>query len=364
MTLKNDALNTLGELFLVGFNGLELSQETSHFLSQARIGGVILFSHNFENPGQMAELTNQIQECRSELPLWVSVDHEGGKVQRFRKGFTRIPDAIAIGSMNSPKLSFEISEIMAKELKTVGVNLNFSPVGDIATNPKNPVIGNRAFGTSEGTVSKMSSAFVRGHLVSGVQPCVKHFPGHGDTSTDSHYALPRVDTTLEVLEQRELLPFIKAFKSKCGMVMTAHIIVSKVDPKVPATLSATILQGILRKKLKFTKVIVSDDMEMKAITSHFGAEDAPRMAVQAGCDLLIYRTEQAARIGYEALRKAIENETLSSDRVLEAAQRCQSLKREILLPYQPTVVADLSRTLNIKKHQDLIQLVSITQNNT
>ncbi len=353
------SLQSLGELFIMGFKGLELEPETSQFISKARIGGVILFSHNYENPAQIAELSNEIQECRADLPLWVAVDHEGGKVQRFRKGFTRIPDAAAIGEMRSPKLTFEISELIAKELKAVGVNLNFCPIADIATNPKNPVIGVRSFGSTEKTVSQMASAMVRGHLVSGVQPCLKHFPGHGDTNTDSHFALPRVDTPLETLLKREMVPFLKGFRAKCGMVMTAHIIVSKVDPKVPATLSRIILQDILRGQLGYDKVIVSDDMDMKAIAGHFGAEDAPRLALEAGCDQLIYRTEATARFAYEALRKDLETGKLKPERVLESVARVRSLKKSIFSPYRPSRVSDVSKTIGISAHQEIVERVKV-----
>jgi beta-N-acetylhexosaminidase len=133
------ALKALGQLFMVGFNGIEVSDETSAFLSQANIGGVVLFTPNYENPGQLAELINQVQECKSgDLPLWIAADYEGGRVQRFRKSFTRIPEATTIAAINSPKLTFELAELMAKELKAVGVNVNFAPVADINTNPKNP----------------------------------------------------------------------------------------------------------------------------------------------------------------------------------------------------------------------------------
>jgi beta-N-acetylhexosaminidase len=196
MALLDEAKKRLGELFIVGFAGLELSDDTAAFLSQAGIGGVILFAHNYESPAQVAELINRVQQCRAQLPLWIGVDQEGGRVQRFKKPFTLIPSAEKVAACGSPKLAFELGEMIGKELKAVGVNLNFCPVADINTNPKNPVIGARAYGSDEEQVSKYVTALVRGMLVSKVQPCVKHFPGHGDTSTDSHFALPRVSTSL------------------------------------------------------------------------------------------------------------------------------------------------------------------------
>lgn len=356
MTSRNDAIESIGELLLTGFQGLELSDESAAFISQSKLGGVILFGHNYENPAQVAELTNQIHELAGSLPLWVSVDQEGGKVQRFKKGFCKIPPAGSIGATNSPKLTFEIAEVIAQELKAVGINLNFCPVADIHTNPKNPVIGNRSFGETEELVSKMVTAMVRGHLVHGVQPCVKHFPGHGDTSVDSHFDLPRVDTSLETLEERELKPFLKAFKSKCGMVMSSHVICSQLDSEFPATLSQKILEEFLRKKLRYSGVIVSDDMEMKAVTDHFGAKEAPVMAIQAGCNMLIYRTEAAARTAYEALVKAVENGGLAPEKVLSSVEKTRNLKKS-LPPYQSISPADVSKKLALPEYQKLIDQI-------
>lgn len=355
--LQESARKALGQLFIIGFNGLELSNETSAFISQANIGGVILFGPNYESPAQTAELTHQIQECRAELPLWVAVDHEGGRVQRFRKGFTRIPDAASIGAMDSPKLAFEIAELMAKELKAVGVNLNFCPVADIHTNPKNPVIGNRSYGTTEDRVSRMVTAMVRGHLIGGVQPCVKHFPGHGDTSVDSHLALPRVDTPLEVLLEREFKPFQKAFKSRCAMVMTAHVLMSRIDSELPATLSKKVMREVLRDQLRYNRVVISDDLEMKAITDHYGPDEAPRMAIEAGCDLLIYRTEAGARHAYESLLRAIEDGRLAPELVLEAEARIAALKKDALLPYQPSPIAEVGQKVGTPENQALVQKI-------
>jgi beta-N-acetylhexosaminidase len=244
---------------------------------------------------------------------------------------------------------------MARELKAVGVNLNFAPVADIQTNPKNPIIGSRAYGSDEETVTKIATAIVRGHLVHGVQPCVKHFPGHGDTSVDSHLALPKVDTDLDTLLEREFRPFVRAFKSHCSLVMTGHVVMNKIDPGVPATLSHRILGELLRRDMRYTRLVVSDDMEMKAITDHFGAEDAPRRAVEAGCDLLIYKTEAAARHAYAALDRALEDGKLSADVVLAAEARIRALKKEKLLPYHPVIVAEVSQKVGIPDHAAVVQ---------
>lgn len=332
--LIQDAKNQVGELILTGVTGHSLSADHAKFIREARIGGVVYFAHNYDNPVQIAEFSNQIQECRRDLPLFIAVDHEGGKVQRFRKGFTRIPDARTLAQNGSPAQVFSVAEIIAKELAAVGVNVNFCAIADINTNPSNPVIGDRAFGDTEETVSAYVTAMVRGHLTQGVLPCVKHFPGHGDTHLDSHFALPTVNTSLDILKQREFKPFLKAFKSKCPLVMSAHIINPNIDSLFPATLSSKTLKGILRQELRFSKVIISDDMEMKAIADHYGIDDAPVLALEAGCDLLCYRSEDAAKRAHEALIRALDSGKLKPETVFEAVARVLDLKKEHLVPFQ------------------------------
>ncbi len=357
MSMQKEATEVVGELFITGLSGFEVERSTAQFLRDAKIGGVLLFAHNFENPAQLAELSNQIQESSDGLPLWMSVDQEGGRVQRFKKGFTRIPEAVVIGATQSPQLAFEVSKLIASELRAVGINLNFAPVADVATNPKNPVIGNRAFGSKPDLVAQMVSAFVRGHLVQGVQPCLKHFPGHGDTSTDSHFALPKIETSLEVLKSREFIPFVKGFRSKCSLVMSAHILNPPLDPHWPATLSSRILKEILREELGYSGIIVSDDMEMKAMTDHFGAKEAPVRALEAGCNLIIYRTEAACRVAYEGVMQALENHKLNPEVVLNSAQRVRELKKKVLPKYQPVVIADIGQHLNLPEYQTIIEKI-------
>jgi beta-N-acetylhexosaminidase len=350
-----EARKHLGQMILTGFQGLELSDVTSAFLSQAGIGGVILFAHNYENPAQLAELVNQIQGCRGDLPLWISVDHEGGRVQRFRTApFTKLPDAQTIGKVDSPKQTFDLFELAARELKAVGVNLNFAPVADILTNPKNTAIGNRAFGSNEEQVTKIVTAVLRGHLIAGVQPCVKHFPGHGDTPVDSHHDLPCIETPLTTLREREFRPFTRAFRSRCAMVMVGHLLNPTVDPDRPATLSRKWLQEILRGELRYNRVIVTDDLEMKAVTKHYSPEQIVREAVAAGCDLLVYKTEAAARHAYSTLLKDLEAGDLSPQTVLDSARRLRELKQEALLPYAPLSVSDVAPQLGKPELQELV----------
>jgi len=357
MSLIDEAKSTVGELLMVGFEGTELSDETSAFFSQASIGGTILFQKNYKDPKQVANLINQIQDSRNELPLWISVDQEGGRVQRFKEPFTLIPTASQIGICNSPRLTYEVSEVIAKELNAVGVNLNFCPVADIMTNPDNPVIGDRAYGTNEQIVTQIVTAMVRGHLTNKVQPCVKHFPGHGDTNVDSHFDLPKVDTTLETMRDREFKPFIKASKSRCAMLMTAHVVCTSIDPDRPATISKKIISEILREELRYSRIIISDDLEMKAIADNFGPEEVPVLVLQAGCDIMIYRSEEAGRHAYEVLLKAIDSGKLAPEIVIEAVDRCRNFKKEVLVPYTPVNVAEVDLKVGIPEHQEIVNKI-------
>ncbi len=349
----DQAKEELGELFMTGIEGTTLSDDSSAFLSQAGIGGVLLFTQNYKDPDQLWQLTQSIQDCRRDSKLWIAVDQEGGRVQRFKDPFSRLPTGAQVGRIDSPKLAFELGELMARELRSVGINVNFAPVADILTNPANPVIGDRAFGSDEAVVTKLVTAIVRGHVTQGVQPCVKHFPGHGDTSEDSHFALPSVETDVKTLESREWRPFVRSFKSRCSMVMIAHVIHRGLDPKFPATLSPTILKTHLREQMRYSKIIISDDLEMQAITDHFAADKAPLLALQAGCDLLIYRTEAAARKAYQVCQHALEDGSLDPAIVIESAARIRDVKTEVLVDEEPARGA-WKEILNSEQHKALL----------
>ena len=355
MSKINQAKEVLGECFITGFPGKSLNSETISFWKKSNMGGTLIFTHNFESPEQIVNLCNQIQGVRKDLPLWISIDYEGGRVQRFRKGVTLIPKALSVAQTGSTSLAKKIAAMTARELHSMGINISFAPVADVNTNPENPIIGDRAFGDDAETVSQFVRATTEGLLSEHIQPCVKHFPGHGDTHEDSHLALPKVDTDATTLRSREFLPFSEGFKAGCNMVMTAHMLVPSLDPKVPATFSTHILNDILRGELGFQGLIISDDLEMKAITDHFGEEESPRLALEAGCDLLIYRSEMGTLKAYEALIHALEDGKLSPDCVLRAAKRSQDLKRRTLLPYKDASWNQAKAILGTEAHQKLVQ---------
>ncbi len=341
-------MKELGQLFVTGISGCELLDHEKEFLEESDIGGVIFFKENYESSSQLAELTNKIQTCRSEYPLFTLVDQEGGRVQRFKNQFSIIPSMYDLSLLDSPKIIFEVASIMAKELVACGINVNLAPVCDVWTNPANKVIGDRSFGTNTEMVEKNVSAAIRGFQTNGVLACGKHFPGHGDTKLDSHFNLPYVKTSMEKLEERELIPFIKASKSRVDFIMMAHLVVDAIDDKLPTTVSAKAYE-FLRNRLKFEKIIITDDMHMGAITKQFTFEEAAIKALDAGADILEYRDMNEAIIAFNAVRDAIDKGILNKEKIQEKINRVMKVKKNKLSEYKPIYIPDISKTLGNKE---------------
>jgi beta-N-acetylhexosaminidase len=351
----------LAQMFFVGTPAPEASKATQEFLTEYQPGGVIYFAHNYEKPALLAELSETIQDTREKqawnLPLFIGADHEGGRVQRFLKPFTHFPEPAALGDINSPKLAFMVAEVMAKELRCVGVNVDFHPLCDIHTRPSNPVIGRRAFSSEDEVVSKMVSAMVRGFIAGKVIPCVKHFPGHGDTTVDSHVDLPKLNIPWEELQKRELKPFSRAIRSRVDMIMTAHILNTALDPLYPATLSYGTVTNGLRKDLRYSKIVITDDMTMSAVAQNFGEEDAIALAINAGCDILLYKTEEKGRAAMEAAFRFLANGRITADQVETSFARIKEVKERNLMPYAPPVMEEISRVLGSEAHQEVLAMV-------
>jgi beta-N-acetylhexosaminidase len=348
-------MNQFGQLIMTGIKGTALTQEEATFLEKEDVGGVILFSHNYENPAQLAELVNSIQKTRNEYPLFIAADQEGGRVMRFRNQFTPLPSPMDVVLLDSPKISFHLTKIMAEELAACGVNVNLAPCCDILTNENNKAIGDRAYGTDADTVSKYISSIIRGLQVNGVMACAKHFPGQGDTSKDTHTDdIAVIKRSLEELRERELIPFVKAAKARVDFILMSHATVDGIDPDLPCSLSEKAYR-LLRDELRFTKIAITDDMQMKAISDRYSMEDAVIRSINAGANMLIYRdmdqAEAALKIIKEAVRtKKIKNETIKSsfDTILE-------LKKEQLSEYKPIYIPEISKKVNTRASQVFIQ---------
>jgi beta-N-acetylhexosaminidase len=314
----------IGRLFIVGIPGPQLDGETQRILERLGVGGVILFRRNVETPAQIAALTAALHALPSR-PL-VAIDHEGGRVMRLGEPFTPFPAAATVGRTGDASLAFRIGHAMAEELASAGIDLNFAPVLDVHSNPANPIIGDRAFGSDPVVVGELGIALMRGLLAGGVIPCGKHFPGHGDTEKDSHLELPVVRRSRAELEDRELVPFQAAIAADIPMLMTAHVMYPGLDTAHPATLSRAILTDLLRISMHFGGVVVSDDLEMRAITDHQDIGTAAVATLQAGADALLVCQQLAeAEQAVEAVRSAVTDGVLSAASVQAAVQRIERL---------------------------------------
>jgi beta-N-acetylhexosaminidase len=347
-------VDNFGQLIISGIKGTTLLPEEIEFIKNEKLSGIIFFSYNFEDPAQLAELVNSIQKLRDDYPIFISVDQEGGKVMRFKTHFTQFPSMLSIASLDSPKLVFEVHQVIAKELAACGINLSFSPCCDVLTNPDNKVIGDRSFGADAETVEKFISAAIRGLQTSGLLSCAKHFPGHGSSFKDSHFDLPLVKTTLEELKQRELIPFIKASKSRVEFMMMAHLLVDSIDNKLPTSLSPKAYE-FLRQETKFNKIVITDDMEMKAISDKYSIEEAAMMALSAGTDMLLYRFMDDAKKALGAIREAVKKKTIKREDVLEKLMRVEKCKKENLSVYQPIYIPKISDSFNTPEAKKLLE---------
>lgn len=353
-------MDNFGQLIISGIKGTSLLPEEIEFIKNEKLGGIILFSHNFVDTTQLGELVNSIQKHRDEYPLFISVDHEGGRIIRFKTHFTQFPSMMELASLNSPKVVFEAHEVMAKELNACGINLSFSPCCDILTNSENSVISDRAYGKDAETVEKYISAAIRGLQTNGVLACAKHFPGHGDTTEDSHFDLPVVKASLEELRHREMVPFIKASKSRVEFMMMGHLQVNELDEKLPATLSHRAYE-FLRDETKFSKIIVTDEMEMKAISDRFSIEEAAVLALNAGTDMLIYRLMDDAERALKAIREALKKRTIKKELMIEKLDRVEKCKKEFLSGYRPIYIPKISEVFNSSSGKKVIEQYQLSQ---
>lgn len=322
-TLTRDALAVLQP----GFTGTSAPSWLLRRLEEG-LASVGLFGRNIASPTQLASLTAQLRAERDDV--LVAIDEEGGDVTRLevRTG-SSFPGNHALGAVDDVELTREVAAELGRRLAACGVNLNWAPSADINSDPGNPVIGVRSFGADASLVARHTAAYVGGLQSAGVAACAKHFPGHGDTAVDSHHALPRIDAELSVLETRELAPFRAAIEAGTRAVMTAHILVPALDPDRPATLSPRILTGLLREELGYDGLIVTDGMEMQAVSGTYGIERGSVLAIAAGADAIcvgggLADDETVLRLR-DALVAAVRSGELAEERLADAAARVRAL---------------------------------------
>jgi beta-N-acetylhexosaminidase len=349
----------IGQLLVVGFRGTRVPQTLRDLIERDHIGNIILFSRNIQNTQQLLELTHSLQEIAKaaghRAPLLIMLDQENGMVRRLGQGATIFPGNMALGAIGAEQIAYDIARATGHELRALGINMNLAPVVDVNNNPANPVIGVRSFGEDPQQVARLAVATVKGYQAAGIISNLKHFPGHGDTSVDSHVALPTIAHTLARLEQLELVPFRSCIQAGADSVMIAHIYFPALmpDTTLPATVSPAIIQGLLRQQLGFDGVIVSDCMEMNAIVSTIGTEQGTIMALQAGIDLvLVSHTYERQRGSLTAIQAAIQAGQLSRETLHQAAERVLRLK-ERYLSWDTAMPASLSVEVGGEEHRQL-----------
>lgn len=343
-----------GQVAIAGFSGHAIPSSLKALAREFDLGGVIFFARNIESPEQVAELSREAQDLARELPLWVSVDQEGGRVARLKSPFTVWPPMQTLGRCGSEDLAARFARALAAELKAVGISMDYTPVLDVATNPKNPVIGDRSLSGRADDVARLGSVIIRTLQAEGIAASGKHFPGHGDTSVDSHLELPLVEHPPDRLEAVELVPFKAAIEADVASIMTAHILIPALDEERPATLSPTIIDGLLKKKLGYEGLVLSDDLEMKAISGRYGIPEATVMAIAAGCDAVLMcgenQDDQARAL--EAVIHAVEDGTIPVKRAEDALARHRRVKERFLVRRpEPLRGAELRRVLGCDEHQ-------------
>jgi len=337
----------IGQMLVIGFRGTEVTQD-SYIVKEIKnnnIGGILLFDkdnpsggtikRNIENPTQTKKLIDDIKNYSSNSSIFVSVDSEGGYVNRLKEkyGFTNIMSAEKIGLTNNADTAKTEGQKIGKELKDLGFNLDFAPVVDVNVNPTNPVIGylERSFSDDPAKVFIYANKFIEGLHQEKIIPAIKHFPGHGSSTSDSHLGMVDVTNTYSA---KELIPYSYLIQNGYNdVIMTAHIVNQNIDKEYPATLSKTFIQGLLRNTLKFKGVVISDDMQMGAITDHYGKESAAIKAINAGCDMLIISNnikvydEEVPTKTIDAIYQAVKSGEISEKRIYESYNRIQALKK-------------------------------------
>jgi beta-N-acetylhexosaminidase len=343
---------SFGNHLILGISGTSLNDDDKRALNELKPIGVIFFGKNFLDGvpysawlEQFKNLIDEVRQYSERDRIFTTLDHEGGRVVRTPLPITRFPHAYLLQSQ-----AYEVAKATALELKSLGINLSWSPVADIFSNPQNPIIGPRAFGLTPETASETAREYYQGLQEGGVLGCAKHFPGHGDTSTDSHLELPILNLSLEDLRNRELIPFQTLIQAQIPLIMTAHILFGQIDPDVPATLSKIILNDLLREELGFQGVIVSDDLDMKAVSEMFMQSGTVARAFHAGCDLFIVsrninsssldRTYKIA----EDFSASLNNGSLDVAIVEAARERVEKLLR--VTPQYPVSTLDQETLVN------------------
>lgn len=354
----------IGQMVMCGFQTPEIDDCAKALIEKYHVGGIIYFRRNVLNKEQVGQLSVDLQELNrkhTDIPLFISIDQEGGMVARIDwDDITLIPSNMAVGAARDEKLAYESGRICGEELLRMGINMNFAPSVDVNNNAKNPVIGVRSYGENSELVSKMGAAQIRGLQEANVAATAKHFPGHGDTAVDSHHGLASVPHDEERLFNVELAPFVKAIEEGVDCIMTAHVMFPAFEPdSIPATISSKVLTDLLRKRLGFQGVIVTDCLEMHAISKEYGIPEGTIRAVQAGADLILIShryAEQSQAI--EALIQAVRDGRISEEHIDASVDRILALKAKRSMDQLITIDESYAEGFGSKESKAVVEQIN------
>lgn len=319
----------VGQLLVVGMKGKSFNHEVDRLIRQYHVGGLILLGKNVSTPSGILQLLNESKKANAdnEIPLFLSVDEEGGRVSRLPASMKKLPPAASIGKKNDEEFAYATGAYLAEVLQSLGYNMNFAPVLDVHSNTKNPVIGDRSFSSYPQEVASIGMSVMKGMRDNGIISVVKHFPGHGDTHIDSHKSLPIINKSLQELQQTELIPFQRAIDEQVEMIMVAHIIFPELDGVYPSSLSKKIISGLLRDEMHYDGVIITDDLTMGAIVNDYTVPQAALQSFIAGSDLLLIAGDYQDQVDtLDVLIAAVKSGTITEKRLDESVRRILELK--------------------------------------
>ncbi len=352
----------IGQMFMVGFGGTSIPSSLVNAISQYYFGNFIYFGPNVADDSLVPKLSSDIQNVvvqKTGVPAFISMDQEGGMVVRFANNATHFIGNMGLVAAGRSDNAYLVGKFSGQELRHYGVNFNLAPVLDVNNNPNNPVIGIRSYSDDPSVVAEYGTMMINGLRAGQVMASAKHFPGHGDTSVDSHYGLPQISHSMEHLRANELYPFQQAIDNGIDAIMSAHILFPAIDSVYPATLSKKVITDLLRNDMGFDGVVITDSMNMDAISKNFGVVDAAVLAVNAGVDMLLYGESTTLSVSaYQGVLSAVNSGTISQERIDEAVLRIlkKKIKYQLVEDYLPKENLSASDfALHKKLSEDLIK---------
>jgi len=318
----------IGQLFIIHYNKPEITEEFKHILETVKPGGFTLFNENIKTYEQTTKLIKDINST-AKIPMFISIDQEGGRVQRLKSmpgmNIINIPSMSKIGESNDENQAYNTGITIANDLKKFSINMNFAPVIDIYLNPKNTVIGDRSFGNNAETVSKMGLSLANALKSNNIIPVYKHFPGHGNTEKDSHVEIPIITKTKEELYQDELIPFKNAISNNADIIMVGHLALPKItNDYTPASLSKQVVTDLLKNELGYKNLIITDALNMKAITNNYSEKQIYELAINAGVDILLMPNDPI--LAFNSIKKSLEEGTINETTITKSVEKIIALK--------------------------------------